>query len=130
MVELMEVDFAATIQPARPLPILELDKKGPFTGFSSHQSKLPFLRLSLENAKLAGEILEGFGAVLGHKQAAYAIDSILSDMLDAWANGKPTISMCQEWGGSLVVATKVIFVTVPNLCMQWFLMLTNIMSYS
>lgn len=103
----MEVDFTAITKPSRPLPVLEVGNTDLFTGLHSHPSKLPFLRLSLENSKLAGEVLEAFGAILGYKQAAYAIDSILSDMLEAWSERKPTIAMCQEWGGSLVVATKV-----------------------
>ncbi len=102
----MEVDFSATSQGSRSLSILEVGARASPTHYGL-QSKLPILRLTSENAKLAWEVLEAFGTALGPKHGAYAIDSILSDLLDSWEQEDPTISQFKEWAGSIVVATKV-----------------------
>lgn len=101
----MDVDISATTQVSRPLPILEVSCST--NTCPENVSKLPIMNLSLENVTLAGEVLEAFGKVLGPKQGAYAVDSILSDVFDKWTQEQPTLTQLKEWASSIVVATKV-----------------------
>ena len=102
----MEVDFSAATQVSRLLPLLEVTVWDS-SMYRDHHSKLPCRYLTLDNARLAGEVIESFGKALGAKQGAFVVDALLSDMFEGWALAPPTLALLKEWAGSLSVATKV-----------------------
>lgn len=104
----MEVDASATCQPTRPLPVKD-SSRGECFEIQHYQSKLPIRRLNLEDAKLAGNVLEALGRAMGPKQGAFTVDALLVDMLEAWTTrgDKPNLTILLEWAGRIVVATKV-----------------------
>ena len=105
--ELMEVNASATAHPARPLPLDDVGHRE-VASLQYHQFKLPIQRLNLENTQLVGDVLQSFGRVLGPKQAAFVVDDILADMLEAWTRGdKADTTNLSVWSGGLAVATKV-----------------------
>lgn len=107
LLELMEVDFSATSLPSRSLPLLEVIGGGSSV-YRGHQSKLPIHRLTLDHAKLAGDVIESLGEALGVKQGAFVVDTLLSDVFEAWtARGTLSLAIMKQWAGSLFVATKV-----------------------
>jgi hypothetical protein len=120
--ELMEVDFSAATKPFRPLPLLEVTGRDS-SMYRGHDSKLPIQRLTLDNTKLAGEVIESFGVALGAKQGAFVVDALLSDVFEGWTNnnGPPSLVLLKEWTGSLYVATKVRRPFVPRVRLCWIL---------
>ena len=102
------MDFSATAQPSRPLPVLGVSGRDLSSVYcKGHHSKLPIQRLTLDNAKLAGDVIESFGVALGEKHGAMVVDGLLSDVFEGWACATPNLLLLKEWAGTIFVATKV-----------------------
>jgi hypothetical protein len=71
------------------------------------QSRLPITRLSSEQTRLVHKVLVAFGQALGPKQGAFVVDSLLSDIFEAWHRENLSLSMVGRWAGSIAVATQV-----------------------
>ena len=101
----MDVDFSVSSTTTRPF--WEVRSSSNNAGGPTPVSRLSIRRLSADQARLVQQVLFSFGQALGPKQGAFVVDSLLSDIFEAWHQEHLTLSILGHWAGSLVVATQV-----------------------
>jgi len=102
--EVMDMDFTVCSKSSRLLwEVSNISN----SGVSIPESRLPIRKLSSDQARLVQQVLVSFGQALGPKQGAFVVDSLLSDIFEAWHREHLTVSILGQWAGSLVVATQV-----------------------
>ena len=109
--EVIDVDFTVSSKSNRLLWEVSSTNN---TGVSIPESRLPIRRMSSDQARLLQQILVSFGQALGPKQGAFVVDSLLSDIFEAWHREHLTLSILGQWAGSLAVAAQVRYRDNPS----------------